>query len=167
MPDSERRADHDRLCTLAMVDQLATTLDACLGWDDLATLARHPLARIGVHTRSHPLLARLDSAASRDEMILAKVEIERRLGMPATSIAYPVGDAAAAGPREFAMAADFGLRLGVTTRPGLLFADHLAHPMALPRLSVNGLHQNLDHMEVLLSGLPFAMLNRGRRLNVG
>ncbi len=54
----------------------------------------------------------------------------------------------------------------MTTRPGMLFPEHAAHPTALPRVSLNGLWQDEAYLEVLLSGAPFALWNRGRRLNV-
>ena len=54
----------------------------------------------------------------------------------------------------------------MTTRPGLIHAGHAAHLHALPRVSVNGLWQDLRHLEVLLSGAAFALWNRGRTLNV-
>ena len=40
---------------------------------------------------------------------------------------FPVGDPTAAGPREFAIAAELGFRTAVTTRPGVLFPDHREH----------------------------------------
>jgi hypothetical protein len=38
--------------------------------------------------------------------------------------------------------------------------------MALPRVSVNGLYQSEAALRALLSGVPFLLWNRGRRLNV-
>jgi len=55
----------------------------------------------------------------------------------------------------------------VTTRPGHLFAEHADHLHALPRVSLNGLHQSEAAVKALLSGLPFWLWNRGRRVNVG
>jgi hypothetical protein len=49
----------------------------------------------------------------------------------------------------------------------MIFPEHAAHPCALPRLSVNGLWQDAKNFDALLSGAPFALWNRGRRLNVG
>jgi hypothetical protein len=37
---------------------------------------------------------------------------------------------------------------------------------ALPRLSVNGLWSDWSYLEMLLTGLPFALWNQGRRVNV-
>jgi len=52
----------------------------------------------------------------------------------------------------------------VTTRPGMIFGEHRDHLHALPRLSVNGKHQSLAAFDILLSGAPFALMNRGRRV---
>ncbi|MDX3810325.1 MAG: polysaccharide deacetylase, partial [Bosea sp. (in: a-proteobacteria)] len=50
--------------------------------------------------------------------------------------------------------------------PGHLFAEHADHLHALPRVSLNGLHQNEAALRALLSGLPFWLRGRGRRLDV-
>jgi peptidoglycan/xylan/chitin deacetylase (PgdA/CDA1 family) len=88
-----------------------------------------------------------------------------RLGVPVRHLAYPFGDATSAGPREFALAADTGYASAVTTRPGMLYRQHGRHLTALPRLSVNGGWQSRAALEVLLSGAPFLVWNRGRRIN--
>ena len=48
----------------------------------------------------------------------------------------------------------------------MLFPDHADHPTALPRLSINGGHQSLAALDILLSGAPFWLMNRGRRVSV-
>ncbi|HYA74050.1 MAG TPA: polysaccharide deacetylase, partial [Roseiarcus sp.] len=93
--------------------------------------------------------------------------LEGRLGLSVRSFAYPVGDPTSAGPREFELARQVGFATAVTTRPGMLFPGHAKHLTALPRVSVNGLWQNAAALEALLSGAPFALWNRGRRVNVG
>ena len=136
----------------------------CLDWTAITALAKHPLCAIGVHTLTHPMLAKHDDAFARYEMAESRRLIELRLGQPARHLAYPVGDATSAGPREFALAAELGFSSAVTTRPGMIFPAHRDHRMALPRLSVNGHWQSLDSLEVLLSGVPFALWNKGRRM---
>ena len=49
----------------------------------------------------------------------------------------------------------------------MIFPGHKDHPTALPRVSVNGNWQDIGYFEVLMSGAPFALWNRGRRVNVG
>jgi peptidoglycan/xylan/chitin deacetylase (PgdA/CDA1 family) len=138
----------------------------CLNWLELQALDRLDLCTVAAHTETHPLLALQEPAYAADEIAGSKARIEQMLGRPVHHFAYPVGDPGAAGPREFALVAEAGFATAVTTRPGVLFPEHAAHLHALPRLSVNGLHQNLRAFDVLLSGAAFALYNRGRRVNV-
>ena len=99
-------------------------------------------------------------------MTTSKAQLEAAFGRRIDALAYPVGDPTSAGPREFELAREVGFRCAVTTRPGMLFSEHAAYPTALPRVSLNGLWQDEAYLEVLLSGAPFMVWNRGRRLNV-
>jgi peptidoglycan/xylan/chitin deacetylase (PgdA/CDA1 family) len=155
-----------RLAAATNVDGPARTRRLCLHWDDLRALAADPLCTIGAHTLTHPLLGTQDEITARREMAQSKAILEDKLQLPVRHIAYPVGDALAAGTREFALAAELGFETGVTTRPGVIFPEHGAHLHALPRLSVNGLHQSISAFDVLLSGSAFWLFNRGRKLNV-
>jgi peptidoglycan/xylan/chitin deacetylase (PgdA/CDA1 family) len=138
--------------------------ESCMGWDEIAWLAADPLVTIGAHTVTHPILSKLTAEAARAEMLEGTRQIAEKLGRTPTHFAYPVGATDAAGPREFALAAGAGFKTAVTTRPGVLFADHARHLMALPRISVNGDFQRLRYLDVLLSGAPTALLNRFRRV---
>jgi peptidoglycan/xylan/chitin deacetylase (PgdA/CDA1 family) len=166
-PEETLRATIAALSVRAGHDPLANARALCLGWQDLKEMSTDPLVSFGAHTVSHLMLAKHDEVTARREMALSRLAIESNLGVRVRDLAYPVGDPTSAGPREFRLAADLGFRLAVTTRPGVLFPVHAAHPTALPRLSVNGLHQSRAALDVLLSGTAFALANRGRRLNVG
>ncbi len=134
----------------------------CLDWDGVRRVARHPLCTIGAHTLTHPMLAKHDATSVRREMTASRQRIETEIGLPIRHFAYPVGDPTSAGPREFTLAAELGFSSAVTTRPGMIFPEHGRSRTALPRLSLNGNWQNLDSLEVLLSGVPFAIWNKGR-----
>lgn len=121
---------------------------------------------IGAHTMTHPMLARHDADYARREIFDGKEILEREIGREVRHFAYPVGDPGSAGPREFALARDAGFASAVTTRPGMVFPEHAAHTTALPRLSVNGNHQSIAALDILLSGAPFMLVNRGRKLSV-
>ncbi len=110
------------------------------------------------------MLAKHEDAVVRHELAESRRLIEQRLDRPARHLAYPVGDPTSAGRREFAIAADLGFASAVTTRPGMIFPAHRDHRLALPRLSLNGHWQSLESLEVLLSGVPFALWNKGRRV---
>ncbi len=152
------------LAARAGIDPAAIPARLCLDWDGIAALSRHPLCTIGAHTLTHPMLAKHEATFVRHELAESRRHIEMRIGLPARHLAYPVGDPTSAGPREYAIAAELGFSSAVTTRPGMIFPAHRDHATALPRLSVNGNWQSLDALEVLLSGVPFALWNCGRRV---
>lgn len=154
------------LAARAKVDGAAMVEQLCFDWAELAELSRHPLATIGAHTIHHRMLAKWPDDAARREMAASKADLETALGREIRHFAYPVGDPTSAGRREFALAREIGFASAVTTRPGMLFDEHRGHETALPRLSVSGAWQDVGYLEVLLSGAPFALWNRGRRLNV-
>lgn len=165
-PEAELRAGVARLAAEAGVDGEALTRSLCLGWDELRALSRRPGVTIGAHTMSHPMLARHPIHIVQPEIVEARDRIAFELGCQVRHLAYPVGDRGSAGTREFALARDSGFRTAVTTRPGHVFAAHADHLHALPRISLNGFHQNRAALKALLSGLPFVALNRGRTLDV-
>ncbi|MCA3565637.1 MAG: polysaccharide deacetylase family protein [Methylocystis sp.] len=158
--------DIANLAAKADIDTLARARELCLDWDGLRALAADPLCTLGAHTLTHPLLGTQDDATARREMTGSKGILEEKLGLAVRHIAYPVGDPAAAGVREFALAREIGFETGLTTRPGVIFPGHADHLHALPRLSVNGLYQSIADFDVLLSGAAFWLFNRGRKLNV-
>jgi peptidoglycan/xylan/chitin deacetylase (PgdA/CDA1 family) len=166
-PEADMLAAIATLAKQAGVDGGAIAEELCLDWDGLRQIAADPLCTIGVHTLTHPMLAKHDVEFVRRELAQSRAIIEREISRPAVHLAYPVGDPTSAGPREFAMAEELGFKSAVTTRPGMLFADHAGHLTALPRLSINGNWQDRTFIEVLLTGAPFALWNRGRRTNVG
>ncbi len=137
--------------------------DICLDWAGVEEVARHPLATIGVHTLTHPRLAKRDAEFARHELTESRRIIEAHIGKEARHLAYPVGDRTSAGEREFQLAQELGFASAVTTRPGMIFPQHQAQLMALPRLSINGNWQSLDAVEILLSGAPFALWSLARK----
>jgi peptidoglycan/xylan/chitin deacetylase (PgdA/CDA1 family) len=137
----------------------------CMDWAELADFARDPLVSIGAHTHSHIMLAKASPEAARADTLEGVRQLEAKLGVRPLHFSYPVGDPTSAGTRDFTMAADLGFKTAITTRPGVLFAEHAAHLTALPRISVNGDFQRMRYLNVLLSGVPTALMNRFRRVN--
>ena len=152
------------LAARADVDAKAVTEQACLDWSAIADLARHELVTLGAHSVSHARLAKLDADEAGSEMSESRSRIAEMTGVTPRHFCYPVGDPTSAGQREFSLASRLGFESAVTTRPGMLFCEHRDHLHALPRLSVNGRYQTLAALDILLSGAPFALLNRGRRV---
>lgn len=155
-----------KLAASAGVDSPAMTRRLCMDWRELAAIAAEPDISIGAHTCTHPMLAKHDAATALREMLASKGEIEQALQRPVRHFAYPVGDPTSAGTRDFQLAREAGFETAVTTRPGHVFDGHRDYLHALPRVSVNGLHQDRMTIRSLVSGVPFFLWNRGRRLNV-
>jgi peptidoglycan/xylan/chitin deacetylase (PgdA/CDA1 family) len=147
------------------VDIAAFCNDLCMNWSELTTLAADPLVTIGAHTVNHVMLAKVPERMARSEMAMSRSVIEASLGKRPDHLSYPVGDKTSAGPREFKIAAELGFKTAVTTRPGVLFPEHRDHLMALPRISLNGEHQQLRYVRVLLSGAATAMWNGFRKVD--
>ena len=99
-----------------------------LGWDDLAVL-RDEGWQIGSHTRTHPRLTQVTDAELRHELTRSKRDIEERLGVECSALAYPHGDA---DDRVVAAARDAGYAVGCIASAGVAARD----PMRWPRTVV-------------------------------
>jgi peptidoglycan/xylan/chitin deacetylase (PgdA/CDA1 family) len=147
------------------VDTTSLCGELCMDWDEIGEIAQDPLATIGAHTVNHVMLAKTSDAAVRSELIKSRAVLEAALGSAPAHLAYPFGDRTTAGPREFAIAAELGFKTAVTTRPGVLFAEHAEHLTALPRISLNGTYQDERFISVLMSGAATALWNGFRRVD--
>jgi len=147
------------------VDIAAFCDELCMTWDELSRLAADPLVTIGAHTVNHVMLAKVPERLARSEMEMSRSVIEAALDTRPDHLSYPVGDRTSAGPREFRIAAELGFKTAVTTRPGVLFPEHAEHLTALPRISLNGEHQQLRYVRVLLSGAATAVWNGFQRVD--
>jgi peptidoglycan/xylan/chitin deacetylase (PgdA/CDA1 family) len=129
-------------------------------WDEITELAADPLVTFGTHSVSHSILAATPEAEVRSELRTARTVLEAALGREALHLAYPYGDASAAGPREFQIAAELGYKTAVTTKPSVLFPEHAGALTCLPRISLNGEFQRERYVDVLISGAGTALWNR-------
>ncbi len=162
--EDELRVTVRDLCARYGVDLKALCEKLCMSWEEIAELAADPLATIGAHTVNHFILKKAPERIVRAEMEMGRAVLEAAIGVRPQHLAYPLGDPASAGPREFAIAAELGFKTAVTTRPGVLFPGHRDHLTALPRISLNGEFQQSRYVSVLLSGAATAMWNGFRRV---
>jgi peptidoglycan/xylan/chitin deacetylase (PgdA/CDA1 family) len=162
--DDLRAAVRD-LGTRYGVDDAGLREELCMTWSEIEEVASDPLATIGAHTVNHVMLRKASDDAVRSEMQQSAAVIEAALGKRPVHFSYPVGDKTSAGAREFRVAAELGFKTAVTTRPGVLFPEHVAHMTALPRISLNGEYQQTRYAKVLVSGAATALWNRFRRVD--
>lgn len=165
-PEAEQRAATRRMAERYGIDLEALCRELVMNAEELRAIASDPLCTIGAHSVAHFALAKLDRDEAMTELVCGADRLEAMLGERPRHVSYPYGDRGSAGPRDFALAREAGYATGVTTRPGLLYDAHARHLTALPRVSLNGAYQAGRYVDLFLSGAPFLLYNRGRRLNV-
>lgn len=103
-----------------------------LSAQEIRELAASGLVEFGVHTKNHPKLSQIEEAQAKEEIVGSKKELERILGAPVASFAYPYGDYDA-NARQVAQEAGFSA--AVTVKEGLVDAE--SDPFLLPRNSID------------------------------
>lgn len=131
-----------------------------LDWAAIRALSNDPLCTIGTHTMRHYHLARLSPEQLAIEFAEAHATLVRETGLEPQHVAYPYGYRIAVGRRETVEAGNRRYKTGVTTRHGMLFQGHAQDMTALPRISLNGLHQNAGDVRLMLSGITGLLASR-------
>ncbi len=101
-------------------------------WEQVREMADAGIG-IGSHTQSHTVLSRLEPARQEQELRNSKEEIERRIGRPVASLAYPVGGPRHFGARTMEIAAACGYCLAFSFNTGRRDLSGV-NPMAVPRV---------------------------------
>ena len=165
IPEAEQRRKIRNLCSRYGIDLKQLCRREAMTWEQLRQLADDPLVTIGAHTVNHVALGKLPQEQALWEITASRKALEKALGRPVDYFCYPYGDAVSAGAREFRLAQGAGMTAAVTTRKGLIYPEHADHLFALPRVSLNGDYQSLHFIDLYLSGAPFALWNRFRRVD--
>lgn len=100
---------------LVTVEVLTAPRDAVLGWDALRRLAAEGVT-LAPHTRTHPLLPRLDPALLDQEIRGSRDDLAEATGASEPVFAYPSG---ATSEAVAGCVADSGFRVAFTTRRGV------------------------------------------------
>jgi len=158
MPEADRVRLIRELAGQYGFDLDAHCRELIMDWSELRTFAGNQLCTLGAHTVHHYELAKLDAAEARNEIEQSLRVMKAQFGTTPIHLSYPIGGPASAGPREFEIARDLGLRSAVTTRPGGLYHRHRQSLHALPRVSLNGLFQERRFIEVFATGALFSLL---------
>ena len=116
LPEDLLRAEVRRLAAEHGLDLQALTRELAMSWDEVRTLAAHPLASIEAHTAEHFAQAGLPDARARTDIEQGMTRIEAELGYRPRHFSYPYGDPSSAGDADFARAEALGFRSATTTR---------------------------------------------------
>lgn len=157
LPELDQRIAIRDLTRHCGVDMRQLTRDCSLSWNEARELSNHAYCSLGAHTVDHFALSKLSETEARREIVEGAERIKQETGAWPRHLAFPYGDGGSAGPREYELAQFLGFDTAVTTQKGFLTEDHGVSPYAIPRLSLNGDYQDLRMLEVLMSGLPFAL----------
>lgn len=103
---------------------------------------------IGAHSMSHPELARQSDELARAEVMNCRQQLEQCTGRNVWALAFPFGNPATVGEREFRLAEESGYECAFMNVSGTLSQ---ASKFALPRVHVSA-DMNLDVFEAHLSG---------------
>jgi len=133
-----------------------------LGPADLKELANAGMT-IGAHTMSHPLLCAQEPELASDEILQCRERLERVLGSSVWAMAYPFGDAASVGPREYRLAESAGFECAFLNVAGALSASR---NFSLPRVHLSA-EMSLPVYEAHISGFHHALQARFRGATSG
>jgi len=139
-------------------DPLLRARFQALGLLELKQLADAGMT-IGAHTLSHPVLAEQSTDLARAEIAECRTGLEHALGRPVWSIAYPFGDPASVGEREFALAEEAGYECAFVNVGGVL--NSTSPRFAFPRIHVTAA-MSASVYEAYISGFHHALRSRFR-----
>ncbi len=132
-----------------------------LTWSMLERLRDAPGVEIGAHTVSHRRISALPPADAMAELAGSRTRLQDKLGIDIRHFAFPYGQRADCGPRDFTLARKAGFASAATTVKAIARPE--TDPFALPRHVINGTHRHLAFAEMHLSGLSAmaSVLRRG------
>lgn len=100
---------------------------------EVRELDRHPLIRVGAHSRTHSQLNAIPRSAAYRDMAAGKRDLERLLGRPVPEFAYPYG---AHGRTVCWLARLCGFKRAFTTEPRAIEDVRRESAMKLPRVDL-------------------------------
>lgn len=139
------------LCTRYSVDLAASSREAFMSWENIATLAANPRVTIGSATVNYSALAATPDDAARREIEMGKAVLEAAIDREVRHFAYPLGRADSFDARHGLMVEQAGFVSAVSGIPGMIRPGGRFDLCALPRIGANGGH-SLRALRVRLSG---------------
>ena len=105
-----------------------------MSWEQVISLAQHPLCTIGGHTISHLALSKLSMDKALCEISEGKKRIEQKISQPVSYFAYPYGTPNEVGEREFQLIEESGFDIAFCAHGGCITKDNKSKCYQLPRV---------------------------------
>jgi len=124
--------------TTSMIDNAGadrTQHERYLRWDEVARLPESGIT-VGSHANNHRSLGRMSLAEARDEGRVSRELLERCLGTPVQTFAYPYGMQPDESPETARVLGELGYTSVFTAQHGTI--KHGADPLRLPRIKIEG-----------------------------
>jgi len=116
------------------IDWYEPIREKSMSWEQVVSLANHPLCTIGGHTISHPALSKLSMDEVLREIGEGKKRIEQKISQPISFFAYPYGTHHEIGEREFCLIEGLGIQLAFMAHQGCITVDNMKNVTHLPRV---------------------------------
>jgi peptidoglycan/xylan/chitin deacetylase (PgdA/CDA1 family) len=121
-----------------------------MNWDQVREMQKGGI-EFGAHTMHHPILTRISLDEVRAEVTGSKSRIEKELGEPVLSFAYPNGQSSDLNDKIEKIVADSGIRAAFTLLNGPSSQDEVKrNPFAIRRIFISHKH-SLPEFAALLS----------------
>ncbi len=166
MPEYEQRDWMRRVADTHGVDLKSLCTSQAMTWNQVRQMAAEPLAEIGAHTLNHYAVSKLAPDDAMREIADSGQRLAAEIARPIAHFAYPYGNVAHAGARDFVLCREAGYTTAVTTRLGTITDGHRDHLHALPRVIVSSRYGKVSHVEALISSLPGTVFAGFKRMNV-
>lgn len=105
-----------------------------MSWEHITKLNKDNLVTIANHTKTHPVLNKLNESDAKDEIANANSILEQKIEKRVRHFAYPYGGRVEVNEREFSIVRNLSFRTSVTSRHGNIYHRHKDYLEALPRI---------------------------------
>ncbi len=124
-----------------------------LTWADLEEMSRQGCT-IGAHTVTHPMMIGLSVEQARYELATSKAELEKRLGTPILSFAFPFGNTDKYDTVYLPLLAELGFKIAFRSTGAFNLRNECRrNPYEVRRCGI-GLNDTLEDVAFCVSGVP-------------
>lgn len=127
--------------------------ESVLDWDMVREMAASGLITFGVHTATHPVMARLSEAETIAEVEISRDRYTEMVGSRPKYFAYPFGQSHETGDQAAQIVAQAGFAAAFTTKAATLRASNTQDFFRLPRIMLTERTQNVSTLDAYISGL--------------